>query len=160
MKAAWAIAVLSLSLIGSSAWAAHDPQTGRWKLDLKRSKYETAALPKSSLTTLVPYGRDGITLSVDVITAAGLPQHIEYSAQYDGKRYPRTETGAGATPGQTVSLRRVGPRTVERTVYLGDKSGGTEQWTISKDGQTRTVHQFGVDLHGKPIHNLQIYVRR
>jgi hypothetical protein len=159
MKRAWATAAVSLCMIGAPAWAAGDPQIGHWRLDLQRSKYVTAPLPRSSEATVAPYGHDGVTLTVDMVTAAGQPARIRYSARYDGKHYPRTESGAGATPGQTVTLRRVGPRAVERVVYLGDKPGGTERWVISKDGRTRTVTQSGLDLHGKPIDNLQVYVR-
>lgn len=157
MKRFWTIAGLSACLVSGSTFAAEDPQLGHWKLNLAKSRYSTATLPMSSEATLVPYGDDGVTLTVDVVNAAGQPAHIRYSARYDGKPYPRTETGAGAVAGQTVTLRRIGPRTVERSVYLGDRAGGTERWVISEDGKTRTVTQSGTDLQGKPIDNLQIY---
>jgi hypothetical protein len=159
MKTVWALAALSSCLVGLAARAADDPQLGHWSLDLKRSKYVTAQLPQASEATLTPYG-DGVTLKVDMVNAAGQKAHIEYSARYDGKPYPRIETGAGATQGQTVTLKRTGPRSVERIVYLGDKPVGAETWVISEDGATRTVTQSGIDVHGKPINNLQIYVKR
>jgi hypothetical protein len=155
----WLFAALSFCVIGASAQAADDPQLGRWKLDREHSKYVTAQIPQTSEATLTPYG-DGVTLSVDAVNAAGQAMHIQYSAHYDGKRYPRVETGAGAVSGQTVTLERIAPRTVRRVVYLGDKPVGTETWVISADGKTRTVTQSGVDLHGKPIDNLQVYVRQ
>lgn len=85
---------------------------------------------------------------------------IRYSAEYDGKPYPRTEIGAAAISGQTVTLKRIDAQTVERIVYLGGKPVGTESWAISKDGKTRTVTQSGIDAHGKPINILQIYVKQ
>ena len=145
--------------VAGAAQAASDPQLGKWTIDLARSKYVTGVLPKSSVATVTPYGKDGVTLTVNAVNAAGETIYIQYSAQYDGKPYPRIEAGAGAVQGQTVTLKRIDARTVERILYLGDKPGGTEHWAISKDGKTRTVTQSGFDLAGKPINNLQIYVK-
>ena len=156
----WAIAAISLSLLATAASAAEDPQTGHWVLDLKRSKYVTATLPKMSEATLTPLGPDGVSLKVNMITAKGEEAHIMYSGQYDGKPNPRTETGAGAISGQTVTLKRVGPRAVQRVVYLKGKNVGEEVWSISADGKTRTVVQSGTDAKGKKIDNLQIYVKQ
>ena len=160
MKHAWAITALSICMLAGPARSAEDPQLGQWKLNLAKSRYVSATPPKSSVATLVPNGDNGVTLSVDMINAAGQPAHIQYSAKYDGKPYPRTETGAGAVPGQTVTLHRINPRRVERIVHLGQKSGGSEEWVISPDGKTRTVTQSGFDLNGKPINNLQVYEKQ
>jgi hypothetical protein len=154
------LAFITLSLcIGLPAWAADDVQVGKWKLDLAQSKYVTSAAPASSEATVTPSGADGVSVTVNMVTAKGEKFAIHYSAQYDGKQYPRTETGAGAVPGQTVALRRVDAHTVERIVYLAGKPVGTERWIISADGRTRTVPQSGTDPQGKPINNLQVYVR-
>lgn len=142
--------IVSLCLLAATVWAAEDPQTGHWKIDLARSKYVTATLPQSSEVTITPSGKDGVSLSVNQVNAKGEKLVIQYSAQYDGKPYPRTETGAGAMTGVTVSLKRIDAQTVERIVYLGDKPIGTERWVISKDGKTRTVTQSGTDANGKP----------
>ena len=162
MKTALALAVLSAWVIAGAAQAAADPQVGTWKIDLVRSKYVTAKLPKASEAVVTPYGGDGagVTLNVHMVSADGQPMRIRYSARYDGKPYPRTEEGVGATPGQVVTLRKVSDRTVERKVFLDGKPGGTETWTISADGKTRTVVQSGVDLKGAKIDNLQIYVKQ
>lgn len=154
------VIALSLCVVGMAAWAADDPQIGSWKLDLAKSKYVTATAPTSSVATVVADGKDGVSLTVDMVTAKGEKFVIHYAAQYDGKPYPRTETGPGAIAGQNVTLKRVGARTVERVVYLDGKPVGTETWAISEDGKTRTVTQSGTDAHGKPIDNLQVYVRQ
>jgi hypothetical protein len=160
MKRKWAFVALSLCLFGLRAWAAEDPQIGRWKLDLTKSKYVTATAPRSSVATVTPYGKDGVNLTVNMVNAKGEAFVIQYSAEYDGKPYPRTESGPGAIAGQTVRLRRVDSRTVERIVYLAGKPVGTERWAISEDGKTRTVTQSGTDSKGKPIDNVQVYVRQ
>jgi hypothetical protein len=140
--------------------AADDPQIGHWTIDLAKSKYVSATPPLSSEVTTVPYGKDGVSLTVNMVNAKGEKLVIQYSAQYDGKPSPRTETGAGAVAGQSVTLRRIDARTAERIVYLAGKPVGTERWVISADGKTRTITQSGIDPQGKPINNVQVYVRQ
>jgi hypothetical protein len=160
MKARWGFIAVLLCVLGMPAWAADDPQIGNWKLDLATSKYVSATPPMSSVVTTTPSGKDGVSLTVNMVNARGEKLVIQYSAQYDGKPYPRTETGAGALAGQTVTLKRIDARTVERIVYLAGKPVGTETWVISQDGKTRTVTQSGTDPQGKPINNVQVYVRQ
>jgi hypothetical protein len=142
------------------AWAADDPQIGNWKLDLSKSRYVTATPPQSAAATVTPYGKDGVDLTVNMVNARGQTFVIHYSAEYDGKPYPRTETGPGALAGQSVTLKRIDAQTVERIVWLAGKPVGTERWVISRDGKTRTVTQSGIDPQGKPIDNVQVYVRQ
>ena len=154
------IAAVLLCALGLPALAADDPQTGTWKLDLAKSRYVSATPPLSSVVTTTPSGKDGVSLTVNAVNARGEKMVIQYSAQYDGKPYPRTESGAGAIAGQSVTLRRIDARTVERIVYLAGKPMGTETWAISQDGRTRTVTQSGIDSQGKPINNFQVYVKQ
>jgi len=152
--------VLSLCVFSQLAWAADDPQVGHWKLDLARSKYVTGRAPMSSVATVTPYGKDGVSVTIHVVNAQGEKLDIRYSAEYDGKPYPRTETGAGAVAGQSVTLKRLDARTAERIVYLAGKPAGKELWVISPDGKTRTITQSGIDPRGKPIDNVLVYNRQ
>ena len=151
-----AIVVLSVFMGCLAAWA-DDPQLGTWKVNAAKSKFKTAPPPKSQTVAIVLDGKDGIKLTVNAINAKGEKSIIEYAAQYDGKEYPRTETGAGAVPGQTVTLKRIDSHTVERVVYLKGKKLTTEKWEISKDGKTRTVTQSGVGAQGEPVDNVLVY---
>jgi hypothetical protein len=160
MNRRWGIAAVLLCALSLPALAADDPQTGTWTLDLAKSKYVSATPPQSSVVTTAPFGKDGVSVTVNAVNARGEKTGIQYSAQYDGKPYPRTETGAGAIAGQSVTLRRIDARTVERIVYLAGKPVGTETWAISADGRTRTVTQSGIDAQGKTINNLQVYVKQ
>lgn len=153
-------AMLSVCAISLPAWAADDPQLGTWRLDVAKSKYVSGTPPQSTLVTVAPYGKDGVSLTVNTVNAKGEKLVIQYSGEYDGKPYPRTETGPGAVAGQTVALRRIDARTVERIAYLAGKPVGTERWTVSADGTTRTVTQSGVDANGKTIDNLLVYARQ
>ena len=151
-----ALAVLSLLLLSVAA-KAQDVQVGNWKINLAKSHFKTAPAPTSQNVTVVPQGKDGVKLTVNAVNAKGEKSTIEYAAQYDGKEYPRTETGAGAVSGQTVTLKRVDAHAAERITYLKGKKLVTEKWEISSDGKTRTVTQSGVDAAGKPVDNVIIY---
>src|SRR5258706_10477678 len=80
------------------ARAADDPHVGIWKLNLEKSKFNPGPLPRSRTVTIVPFG-DGVKLRTEEITAEGKQRTVEYSATYDGKEHPRTESGAGAVSG-------------------------------------------------------------
>lgn len=160
MNRIWAVIACSLCILGVVAHAADDPQTGNWKMNLAKSKFVTSTAPRSQTVTVVPYGKDGVSLTVDIVTATGEKANIQYSASYDGKPYPRTETGAGAVSGQTVTLKHIDSQTAERIAYLAGKTLVTERWVISKDGKTRTVSQTGVDAQGKPVNNVLFYERQ
>jgi hypothetical protein len=152
--------VLSLCLVGINAQAADDAQVGHWMLDLAKSQYVTGIAPRSSEVTITPYGKDGVSVTVNTLNPKGERVVFQCSAEYDGKPYPRTETGPGAIAGQSVTLKRLGTGAIERIVYLGGKPVGTERWVISRDGKTRTVTQSGVDAQGKAINNVLVYAKQ
>jgi hypothetical protein len=160
MKGAVGLIVLSLCLVGIRAQPADDVQLGHWMLDVTKSQYITGTAPRSSEVTITPYGKDGVSVTVNTLNAKGEKVVFQYSAEYDGKPYPRTATGPGAVAGQSVTLKRLDARTAERIVYLGGKPVGTERWVISRDGKTRTATQSGVDAQGKPINNVLVYVKQ
>jgi len=154
-KLAFAV-VLSL-VVGCATLLAADVQTGTWKLNVAKSRYNGATPPQSSTVTITPDGKDGVKVMVNTVNAQGGKLNVEYAAQYDGKQYPRTESGAGAVAGQTVSLKRIDDHTAERTAYLKGKKLTTEKWEISRDGKTRTVSQTGVTADGKPVDQVQVF---
>jgi hypothetical protein len=152
--------LLATAVIAIGLRAADDPQLGTWKMNVAKSKYSPGPAPKSQTVTVVPFGKDGVTLKLDAVTAKGEKSHIEYSVQYDGKEYPRIETGAGAVSGQTVTLKRMDAYTAERVAYLGGKKLTTERWVISKDGKTRTVTQTGTNPQGQTVDIVMSYERQ
>jgi hypothetical protein len=147
------VAVLAVSVAG---WA-QDVQTGRWTLNVAKSQFKTSAAPKTQIVTIVPEGKDGVKVTADVVRTSGAKAAFSYGGQYDGKENPRTETGDGAVPGQTVTLKRVDNHTVERISYLKGKKLVVEKWDISPDGKTRTVTQSGVGPDGKAVDNVLVY---
>jgi serine protease inhibitor ecotin len=151
--------VLAQLLVCATVWAA-DVQTGNWKLNIAKSQYKTATPPKTQTVTIVPQGKDGIKVTVNAVNPKGETLTVEYAGQYDGKEYPRTETGAGAVPGQMITLKRIDDHTVERVALLKGKKLVTERWQISNDGKTRTVTQSGVGPDGKPVDNVLFYEKQ
>jgi len=159
MNRRFAFAVLLVALFSVVA-RAEDVQTGHWTLNLAKSQFKTSPAPKTQVVTIVPDGKDGVKVTADVVRANGAKAAFAYAGQYDGKEYPRTETGDGAVPGQTVTLKRVDNRTIERITYLKGKKLIIEKWEISRDGKTRTVTQSGVGPDGKPVDNVLVYEKQ
>src|ERR1051326_5870726 len=95
----FAFVMVALAVGAVTGWA-EDVQTGRWTLNAAKSQFKTAAAPKTQIVTVVPDGKDGVKVTADVVRADGAKAAFSYAAQYDGKEYPRTETGAGAVTGQ------------------------------------------------------------
>src|SRR5262245_16908179 len=126
----FASVVVTVVIVSVAGWA-QDVQTGRWTLNLTKSQFKTSAAPKTQIVTIAPDGKDGVKVTADVVRTNGANAAFAYTGQYDGKEYPRTETGDGAVVGQTVTLKR-----------------------IDIDGElTRALVRFetgvGIDMHGE-----------
>jgi tRNA(Ile2) C34 agmatinyltransferase TiaS len=156
MHRKFGFALIVMMVVSVAGWA-QDVQTGRWTLNLAKSHFKTSPAPKTQIVTIVAAGKDGLKVTADVVRANGAKAAFAYAAQYDGKEYPRTETGDGAVAGQTVTMKRLDDRTVERITYLKGKKLVIEKWEISRDGKTRTVTQSGVGPDGKPVDNVLLY---
>jgi hypothetical protein len=155
----FAFALVVVMVVSVGGWA-QDVQTGRWTINLAKSQFKTSPAPKTQIVTIVPDGKDGVKVTADVVRANGAKAAFSYAGQYDGKEYPRTETGDGAVPGQTVTLKRLDNRTVERITYLKGKKLVIEKWEISRDGKMRTVTQSGIGPDGKPVDNVLVYEKQ
>src|SRR6185369_10573477 len=152
----FAFVLAAMVAVSISGWA-QDAQTGRWTLNASKSQFKTSAAPKTQVVTIVSDGKDGLKVTADVVRGNGAKAAFSYSGQYDGKENPRTETGDGAVPGQTITLKKIDNHTVERISYLKGKKLVIEKWEISRDGKTRTVTQSGVGTDGKPVDNVLVY---
>src|SRR5262245_29909966 len=113
-------AVVAVAFVSVAGWA-QDVQTGRWTLNVAKSQFKTSPAPKTQIVTITSEGKDGVKVSADVVRTNGAKAAFTYAGQYDGKENPRIETGDGAVQGQTVTLKRVDSRTVERITFLKGK---------------------------------------
>ena len=131
---------------------AEDPNSGTWKMNPAKSKYDSGPAPKSSTTTIES---DGTKYKVDghTVNAEGTETNISFDAKTDGKDYPLS----GVPSADMISMKRVGAKTIETT---GKKDGKTVMKThavVSSDGKTRTVTFDGTDPQGHRVHNVVVF---
>jgi len=150
--------VVKLALVVTLAAAAAyvvqaqaDPNSGTWKLNLTKSKYNAGAAPKS-LTTVIEASAQSIKVAADSVQADGTKRHLAYTATFDGKDAVVT----GSPDYDAVSSKRTGS-TIDSTRKKGGKAVQTVHSTISADGKTRTVTTSGTNAAGGKVDNVQVY---
>ena len=145
--------VLGASLGRVSAQAS-DPRSGTWKLNLAKSKYDPGPAPQSN-TMKIEASSNGEKATTEGVNAAGTATGTQYTAQYDGKDHPMT----GSQNADTVALKRIDARTLERT----DKKGevvATSTRVVSEDGKTMTVTTKGTNAQGQAVNNVMVWEKQ
>ena len=113
------IAESTATRVGKAPAGAH-AASGSWRISkVKQSE--------NGLLTTYKGGVDGLTMSQ--------PTGQSYTAKLDGKDYPVK----GSYTYNSVSLRRVGDRTIEETDKRDGKVVGVSTMTVASDGKTMTV---------------------
>jgi hypothetical protein len=134
---------------------ASNPRLGTWKLNVEKSKYNPGPAPQSNTMKIEAAG-EGEKATTEGVNAAGTATKTEYTAQYDGKDYPMT----GSQNADTVSLKRIDARTMERTDKKGDKVVLTSTRVISEDGKTMTVTTKGTNAQGQAVDNVTVWEKQ
>jgi hypothetical protein len=164
MHALWRAVVLGVVVtlgvvlgagIGRVSAQASNPRIGTWKLNVEKSKYNPGPAPKSETLKIEASGQ-GEKATVEGVNAAGTPIMTQYAAQYDGKDYPYT----GSQNVDTLSLKRIDARTIERTNKKGDKVVSTSTQVISQDGKTVTVTTKGTNAQGQAVDNVTVWEKQ
>jgi hypothetical protein len=129
--------------------------TGTWNLDLAKSKFNPGPAPRSDSRTYVESDQ-GVTVTVNIVTASGstVSEHATY--RYDGRDYPIS----GNPREDALSLRRVNVRTTIITQKLSGKVVGTETRVISGDGKLMTISAKGTNAHGVPFERVAVYEKQ
>jgi hypothetical protein len=143
--------VLGASLVHVSAQASN-PRIGTWKLNLEKSKYDPGPAPQRNTMKIEASG-DGETATTEGVNAAGTATGTKYTAQYDGKDYPIT----GSQTADTVALKRIDARTLERTDKKGEKVVATSTRVVSEDGKTMTITTKGTNPQGQATNNVTVW---
>jgi hypothetical protein len=150
-----ASAALVAVLMPQQLTAQTDPSIGTWKLNVAKSKYSGAPMPKSLTTTIEAAGA-GLKVASEGVAADG--SHIAYgfTSALDGKESPMTGTG---TPNgaDTISLTKTGPNSLDATLKKGDKVVMKAKSVVSKDGKTRTITGTGTNAAGQPTKTTGVY---
>jgi hypothetical protein len=149
------MAGLVLGAPGTPASAqAADPVIGTWTLDVAKSKYRPGPPPQSLVVRFEVAGK-GEKVTTDEVSPEGQTLHTEYTANYDGKDYPIT----GSATSDTVALKRIDARTLQRTDKKGGKVVLTWMRKISTDGKMLTLAVKGTDAKGQAVKNVLVFAK-
>ena len=148
---------LSISLSSLAlAQGAKDPVIGKWVLDPVTSTF-SGAVPEKRILTFEAVGADAIKQIVDTTGANGATDRSEFTAKFDGKDVPITNSVL-----DFVSLKRVSPTKVERygkRRSSKDEIVETQTRELSADGKTLTVTTKGMDFDGNEYSSSQVFKR-
>ena len=127
----------------AQAKGAADPALGTWVLNLAKSKFEGQDAPAKRTMIFTAVG-DKIKHQTSTLPV-GVPGVVvaggnEYTAKYDG-----VEVFMSGSYLDTVSLKRIDARTIERTGKVMGKVVETMTRVISADGKTMTVTTKGTN---------------
>ena len=150
----FAVAVAGAVLSSISLLAQKDPIVGSWQLDVAKSTFPAAAPASRTMTfAVVP---NGLKQEIMTRTAgnAEVTYNLVYTAKFDGKDYPADV----ASSFNTIEMKRVNARTIERIGKTHGQVAETETYTVSPDGKTLSVKQEG-DNNGVPFKTAQLFER-
>jgi hypothetical protein len=153
---AMTVGALAVGLSASFAQAARNPFVGTWDLDVVKSTFSAAA-PRSRVIVFEAVD-NGVKQIMTTYDAGGASDQNEYTARFDGKDYPLTNSVI-----DSVSLKRISANRIER-VGKRHASGETivERSTreVSVDGKTLTISTKGTSFDGVDYESVQVYKRR
>ncbi len=124
---------------------------GTWKLNVAKSKLGPGPAPKSITSKIEAVG-DHTKMSGVRIGADGIRSEAQFTARMDGKDYPLK----GSANADTVSLKRIDARTVERTDKRAGKVVETSITVYSADGKTSTTTGKGRCSKGEEFEYLAV----
>ena len=115
-----------------------DPFVGTWKLDVDNSVFDPGPSPISRTMTIVPID-NGFTHQIDsMVPLSGMTKtavNLSYTAKFDGSDAPVM----GSSNLETVSIKRVDARTIERTGKTRGMLIETCSMKVSPDGKRLTM---------------------
>jgi hypothetical protein len=141
---------------GLSAQGAKDPVVGKWILDPVASTF-SGAVPDKRVMTFEAVGADAIRQMVDTTNANGATDRSEFTAKFDGKDVPITNSVL-----DFVSVKRISPTKVERSGKRRaskDTIVETQTREISADGKTLTITTTGMVFDGNEYGSTQVFKR-
>jgi hypothetical protein len=131
------------------------PLNGTWQMNPAKSKYSPGPPDKSVKRTYEVTG-DTIEAHSETIDAEGKPAVSNFTANYDGKEYPFS--GSGAT--DTVSIKRIDASTSEFSFKRAGKSAATSLVQVSENGRLLTITQKGTNEKGQPVNMVTVYEKQ
>jgi hypothetical protein len=146
------VGLLCVNARPASTQTKDDPVIGRWVLDRARSEFSGDA-PEKRITTfeLLPDGR--IRHTTETVIANGSTDRVEYTAKYDEKDIPISNSFLS-----TVSVKRVDARTTEGKGKIRGEVVETSTRTVSADGRTLAIATKG-NNNGDEYSSNQVFTR-
>ena len=146
------LSVLSLGQGVIGAQDASDSALGAWTLNHAKSTF-SGAVPYRRVVKFELAG-DAIKEATYTMSTDKPSVVVESTARYDGNDYPISNSVLN-----TVSLRRVDDKTVERTGKIKGQVVETETRTVSDKGKVLTVTTKG-NRDGAEYSSVQVYDRQ
>jgi hypothetical protein len=129
-----------------------DPILGKWVLDRARSEFSGAPPEKrTAIFELIAEGR--LRHMTETLTANGSVDRVEYTAKYDGRDNPISNSFLWS-----VAVKQVDARTTERTGKVNGQVVETSIRTVSADGRTLTITMNG-GSEGNEYSSVQVFTR-
>ena len=158
MRFRLATAILAMLVASANLRGAEDLFLGTWKLNVGKSRIRSGPVSRSETLTIERAG-DGVRVTIDGVTSRGAAFRINYTANFDSRRYPHLDTSP-QPPGLTVAVKRVDDRVLERTTYLADRTLTTVRWVVSEDGAVMTATEIGVNAQRLMLNKVSVYERQ
>ena len=154
-----AVAVMATAALAAQAGS---PLSGKWTINLAKSKYSPANLALKSSTSQFDVTATSVKLVNEGVDAEGRTTRLEYTAMFDGKPYPvkATINGKPSPTQDAVTWKKVDDYTYENVAMLKGKPLTTTRVTVSRDGKTRTNTVTGTDAQGRTINNTVVYEKQ
>lgn len=151
------IAVIVLVSLGSALMLGQgtDPYVGTWKLNVAKSKFTGATVPKSEMRTVEAQG-NGYKVIFDGVAADGSRIAFSLTSNLDGKPVPVSGVGI---PGQAdmAAVKRIDSHTTTTAMTKAGKPLATVRTVVSKDGKVTTQTTKGTDANGQPLNTVAVF---
>jgi hypothetical protein len=134
------------------AAATADEHSGKWKLNLAKSKYSPGPAP-TNLTETIQLDENSYKVEGNGMAGDGKPMHLEFDAKFDGKDYPIR----GVPWADMQSARWVDAQTPQLIQKKGGQVMMTVTCKVSMDGKTRTCTMKGKDEQGRNVSNVAVF---
>jgi hypothetical protein len=136
----------------AAAQSKDDPLIGRWTLDRAKSEF-SGNIPEKRITIFELTSDGSLKHITETVIANGSTDRVEYTSKYDGKDVPISNSFLW-----TVSVKRLDPRTTERSGKVMGEVVETSKRSVSADGQTLTIVTNGTNA-GNEYSSTQVFTR-
>ena len=147
-------AFVATSAINPSA-ATANAHSGKWTLNLSKSKYSPGPGPKE-MTETIQLDENRYRVDANGTAADGQLIHIQFDAKFDGKEYPMI----GVPWADTVSVKWTDNHEPQMVQRKRGQVTMTITCKVAVDGKTRTCTLKGKDSEGRDVNDLVVFDRQ